>query len=115
MLLWRDVFSTFAANGGIPERHTLELQVVRPTAPTGLRARSRPARISLTWRAVTSANAYEVWRSMGAAARRPVATTVAPRYDDKHARPKVRYKYVMRVENEAGTGPFSATVRSKHR
>ena len=52
---------------------------------------------------------------MGAAAQRPVATTLAPRYDDKHARPKVRYTYVMRAENEAGTGPFSATVRSKHR
>jgi hypothetical protein len=110
-----DVFSTFAANGGIPERHTVELQVVRPSAPTGLRARSRPASISLTWRAVAGANAYEVWRSMGAAARRPIATTVAPRYDDKHARPEVTYTYVVRAKNEAGTGPFSPTVRSNRR
>jgi hypothetical protein len=40
---------------------------------------------------------------MGAAARRPVATTVAPRYDDKHTRPRVIYTYGVRAKTEAGT------------
>lgn len=106
-----DIFSTTAGGGGGPEQHFVQLEVIRPDAPEGVRAVARHGTIRVTWARVPGAASYEVWRSTGRAQRRLVARTETARYDDRHVRRGTAYAYSVRAQNDAGPGPFSAAVR----
>jgi len=111
-----DVFDAFAGGPGGQERHEVQLQLVRPAVPTGLRAsRDRRDRIVLIWRAVSGASGYEVWRSWRGGRRRLVARTAARRFDDRRAVRGIAYTYIVRATNELGAGEFSAPAVGKRR
>ena len=107
-----DIFSTFSGGGGGPEQHYLQVQIVAPGVPRNLRALGRRDGIHLKWIGVGGATSYEVWRAAGAAARRIVDTTLAPRYDDRRTRPHVAYTYFVKARNDAGAGGPSHAVRA---
>src|SRR5439155_482167 len=107
-----DIFSTFSGGGGGPEQHYLQVQIVAPGVPRNLRALGRRDGIHLKWIGVGGATSYEVWRGAGAAARRIVDTTLAPRYHDRRTRPHVPYTYFVKARNDAGAGGPSHAVRA---
>jgi hypothetical protein len=111
-----DLFDAFGGGPGGLERHQVQLQVVVPAAPIGLRAsHNRRDRVVVTWRPVRGATAYQVWRSRRGVRRRLVARTVKARVDDRRVVRRVAYAYVVRATNEAGRGPFSTRVVGKRR
>jgi hypothetical protein len=111
-----DLFDAVAGGPGGQERHEVQLQLVRPRAPTGLHAsRSRHDRIVLTWRKVPGATGYQVWRSRHGIKRRLLSPTTAPRFNDRHATRGIAYTYVVRATNQLGPGKFSAPAVGKRR
>jgi len=111
-----DIFSTFAGGGGAPERHFVQFAIVAPAAPRNLRAVGRQDGIHLTWSAVRGATSYEVWRSARGQAQRKIGfAPLGERYVDPTAKPRFTYTYSIRARNDAGPGPFSATVKVKRR
>jgi len=105
-----DIFSTISGN---PEQHFVELEIVAPTAPRTLHAVGRPDGIHLTWKTVPGADTYTVWRSTTRTAPRRIATTTAPKFDDRTARRQIKYVYRLKAANRAGTSAFSATASAK--
>jgi hypothetical protein len=111
-----DLFSSFPGGSSTPERHEVQLQLVPLATPTAVRATTNLRdRIRVSWRAVTSASGYEVWRSRGRQARKLVATATAPRFDDRRAVAGVVYKYVVRATSESGKSAFSAPAIGRRR
>jgi hypothetical protein len=105
-----DIFSVL---GGNPEQHFLQLEVVAPGAPRGLRAAGRRDGNHLTWNRVAGLG-YEVWRAAGTGGKRTlIGRTTAGALADLRAAHGVTYAYTVRARNEAGVGPFSAPVRAR--
>ena len=102
--------------GDTTEPHDIQLQLVVPSAPTGLRASGTATGVRLAWKRSTGAGvAYEVWRSTGSTAKKRLATTTAPTFLDRTAKRAVVYRYVVRGLNGAGAGPFSAPAAARRR
>ena len=99
-----------SAVGGDTERIDVQLQLVTPSAPTGIRAVAIRDAIRISWRPSTSADRYEVWRSTPGKPRRLIGSTPQDRFDDRTARRHVTYTYVARAVNQAGEGPFGKPV-----
>jgi hypothetical protein len=110
-----DIFSTFSGGGGGPEKHFLQLQIVAPRAPLGLRAVGKHDGIHLTWHPVRGATSYQVWRSAGHARRAPIANVRSPTYVDRRLKRGVTYTYTVRAKNQAGTGPYSTPAKAMPR
>jgi hypothetical protein len=108
-----DIFSTLAGGGGYSEKHFLQLEIVAPATPRGLRAIGRHNGIHLTWSNVRGATSYRVWRSARSQKRRLIGTSVRTRYDDLHARRRITYTYRVQARNRAGTSPPSSAVRAR--
>jgi FG-GAP-like repeat len=111
-----DLFDAFAGGPGGQERDEVQLQLVRPAAPTRLRAsRNRRDRIVVIWRAVPGATGYQVWRSRRGRGRHVVGRTFRARFDDRRVARRVAYIYAVRAVNQLGPGAFSARVVGKRR
>jgi hypothetical protein len=108
-----DIFSTLAGGGGSPEKHFVQLEIVAPASPAGLRAVGRHNGIHLTWHSVHGATSYRVWRSTRSRKRRLIGTSIRPRYADAHVRRRLKYTYSVQARNRAGTSPPSAAVRAR--
>jgi FG-GAP-like repeat len=108
-----DIFSTVAGGGGGLEQHFVQLEIVTPAAPRGLRALGRQNGIHLIWRRVPGATSYRVWRAAPSQKRRLIGTSIRPRYNDLHARRHITYTYRLQARNRAGTSPPSSAVRAK--
>jgi hypothetical protein len=111
-----DLFDAFAGGPGHLERHEVQLQIVAPLAPTGLRAsHNRRDGIVVAWRPARGATTYQVWRSRRGARRRLVARTAKARFSDRRVVRGIAYTYVVRATNEAGQSPFSKRAVGKRR
>jgi FG-GAP-like repeat len=105
-----DIFSVLSGN---PEQHFVQLEVVKPAAPRGLRAAGRRDGIHLDWSQVAGVE-YEIWRGVGAKGKRKiVGRRVGHTFNDVRASPGVTYVYVVRAVNQAGASPFSAPIRAR--
>ena len=104
-----------SGTGDSVEPHYIQLQLVAPPAPSGLRATGTRTGIRLTWKRTARATGYEVWRSAGAGQRKRIAATSAAAFVDRAAKRGVTYRYVVRAKNGAGTGPFSTSAAARRR
>ena len=105
-----DIFSVLSGN---PEQHFVQLEVVMPAAPRGLRAAGRRDGIHVSWSTLAGVH-YEIWRSVGASGKRKlVGMATGGSFVDVRAARRVTYVYVVRAVNEAGAGPFSTSVRAR--
>lgn len=107
-----DIFSVLSGN---PEQHFVQLELVPPAAPHGLRAAGRRDGIHLSW-SPDAGLRYEIWRAVGASGtRKLVGKVTGGRFDDTRAGRGVTYTYVLRARNAAGAGPFTDPVRARRR
>jgi len=105
-----DIFSVLSGN---PEQHFLQVELVQPGAPRGLRAAGRRDGNHLSWSSVAGLD-YEIWRGAGASGKRKlIGRTSGGSFIDPRAARGVTYIYVVRARNEAGVGPFSVPVRGR--
>jgi hypothetical protein len=105
-----DIFSVLSGN---PEQHFVQLEVIAPAAPHGLRAAGRRDGIHLTWTLVRGLG-YEIWRGGSTSGKRKlIGKTTGGRFVDARAVRGVTYIYAVRASNAAGAGPFSAPVRAR--
>jgi hypothetical protein len=107
-----DIFSTAAA-GGNPEQHFVQVEIVTPATPRGLRAVGRHTGIHLSWHSVPGAKSYRVWRARRNKQRRLIGTSRRPSYNDRHARRRITYRYTVQARNPAGTSPQSSAVKAR--
>ena len=106
-----DVASASAVNN--TEFVDVQLQLVVPAAPSGIRAAPIRGAIRVSWRQAPNADRYEVWRSSPGVVRRLIGTTPMSRFDDRKARRGVRYMYVARSVSPAGKSPFSTRATTR--
>jgi hypothetical protein len=102
-----------SATGGDTERIDVQLQLVLPSAPGGIRTTAVRDGIRISWRPVPNADHYEIWRSTPGRLRRMIGTTQTPRFDDHTARRGVRYVYLARAVTEAGKSAFSTPATGR--
>ncbi|HEX8411808.1 MAG TPA: fibronectin type III domain-containing protein [Thermoanaerobaculia bacterium] len=87
--------------------------VAAPAAPTNVAATdgTHAAKVAITWKAVTGASSYEVWRatssSSTSAARITTRTTLS--YDDTSAAAGTTYYYWIKARNSTGTSNLSSS------
>jgi len=104
-----------SAVGGQNEHVDVQLQLVPPARPEGVHAAGLRNGIHISWKPVTGATGYEIWRSQPGRARRLIDTTTRTRFDDRHTGRGVRYSYSVRAVNSVGKSPFSALVTARRR
>jgi hypothetical protein len=88
------------------------VQAVRlPGAPSRLSAKVSGTAVSLSWRAVTGATSYQVYRATApSGAYAALGTTAGTTYADATVSPGVTYLYAVSASNAAGEGPRSAAA-----
>ena len=93
--------------------------VVKPPAPTGLKATSGSGQVSLTWTASAGATSYNLYRgtATGAEGTTPIAKSInGTSYTNTGLTNGTTYFYKVAAVNAAGTSPLSnqatATARS---
>jgi FG-GAP-like repeat len=90
-------------------------EIVRPAVPAGLVARSVPAGIRITWRAVTAATSYTVWRATPGASYARAGATTQTSFTDRTARVGRTYRYAVQARTGAATSALSRPVTIRRR
>jgi FG-GAP-like repeat len=106
----------YSVRGGHPQQHMLQLQLVAPAKPVGVRAKQVGSTIHVTWRTFPRIASYEIWRATKQSGRRLLGRTRVTPYVDRSVRRGVVYRYWVRGVNPAGKSAFSAsaTARLRH-
>ena len=112
---WRDMVESMGGNVRIKAYtdDTDEIQIQKPSAPSGLSVSNTIASLTLKWNAVTGATGYEVYRAGTDGKYSKITTVTSTSYVDTNVKNNTQYSYKIKAYNAAGTSAFSTAASLK--
>ena len=109
---WRDMVESMGANVRI-KAYTDDVQIQKPSAPSGLSVSNTIASLTLKWNAVTDATGYEIYRAGTDGKYSKITTVTSTSYVDTNVKNNTQYSYKIKAYNAAGASAFSTAVSLK--
>ncbi len=109
---WRDMVESMGANVRI-KAYTDDVQIQKPSAPSGLSVSNTIASLTLKWNAVTGATGYEVYRAGTDGKYSKITTVTSTSYVDTNVKNNTQYSYKIKAYNAAGASAFSTAASLK--
>ena len=109
---WNDTFERWKANVRI-KAYTDDVQIQKPSAPSGLSVSNTIASLTLKWNAVKDATGYEVYRAGTDGKYSKITTVTSTSYVDTNVKNNTQYSYKIKAYNAAGTSAFSTAASLK--
>ena len=112
---WRDMVESMGANVRIKAYtdDTDEVQIQKPSAPSGLTVSNTIASLTLKWNAVTDATGYEIYRAGTDGKYSKITTVTSTSYVDTNVKNNTQYSYRIKAYNTAGASAFSTAASLK--
>ena len=112
---WRDMVESMGGNVRIKAYtdDTDEIQIQKPSAPSGLSVSNTIASLTLKWNAVTGATGYEIYRAGTDGKYSKITTVTSTNYVDTNVKNNTQYSYKIKAYNAAGTSAFSTAASLK--
>ena len=109
---WNDTFERWKANVRI-KAYTDDVQIQKPSAPSGLSVSNTIASLTLKWNAVTDATGYEIYRAGTDGKYSKITTVTSTSYVDTNVKNNTQYSYKIKAYNAAGASAFSTVASLK--
>ena len=112
---WRDMVESMGGNVRIKAYtdDTDEIQIQKPSAPSGLSVSNTIASLTLKWNAVTGATGYEVYRAGTDGKYSKITTVTSTSYVDTSVKNNTQYSYKIKAYNTACASAFSTAASLK--
>ena len=112
---WRDMVESMGGNVRIKAYtdDTDEVQIQKPSAPSGLSVSNTIASLTLKWNAVTGATGYEIYRAGTDEKYSKITTVTSTSYVDTNVKNNTQYSYKIKAYNAAGASAFSTAASLK--
>ena len=112
---WRDMVESMGANVRIKAYtdDTDEVQIQKPSAPSGLAVSNTIASLTLKWNAVKGATGYEIYRAGTDGKYSKITTVTSTSYVDTSVKNNAQYSYKIKAYNTACTSAFSTAASLK--
>ena len=109
---WRDMVESMGANVRI-KAYTDDVQIRKPSAPSGLSVSNTIASLTLKWNAVKGATGYEIYRAGTDGKYSKITTVTSTSYVDTSVKNNTQYSYRIKAYNTACTSAFSTAASLK--
>ncbi len=109
---WRDMVESMGGNVRI-KAYTDDVQIQKPSAPSGLTVSNTIASLTLKWNAVTDATGYEIYRAGTDGKYSKITTVTSTSYVDTNVKNNAQYSYRIKAYNTACTSAFSTAASLK--
>ena len=109
---WRDMVESMGGNVRI-KAYTDDVQIQKPSAPSGLSVSNTIASLTLKWNAVTGATGYEIYRAGTDGKYSKIKTVTSTSYVDTNVKNNTQYSYKIKAYNAAGASAFSTAASLK--
>ena len=109
---WNDTFERWGGNVRI-KAYTDDVQIQKPSAPSGLTVSNTIASLTLKWNAVTDATGYEIYRAGTDGKYSKITTVTSTSYVDTNVKNNTQYSYRIKAYNAAGASAFSTAASLK--
>ena len=109
---WRDMVESMGGNVRI-KAYTDDVQIQKPSAPSGLSVSNTIASLTLKWNVVTDATGYEIYRAGTDGKYSKITTVTSTSYVDTSVKNNTQYSYKIKAYNAAGTSAFSTAASIK--
>ena len=109
---WRDMVESMGGNVRI-KAYTDDVQIQKPSAPSGLSVSNTIASLTLKWNAVTDATGYEIYRAGTDGKYSKIKTVTSTSYVDTNVKNNTQYSYRIKAYNAAGASAFSTAASLK--
>ena len=109
---WNDTFERWKANVRI-KAYTDDVQIQKPSAPSGLSVSNTIASLTLKWNAVKGATGYEIYRAGTDGKYSKITTVTSTSYVDTSVKNNTQYSYKIKAYNTACTSAFSTAASLK--
>ena len=109
---WRDMVESMGGNVRI-KAYTDDVQIQKPSAPSGLSVSNTIASLTLKWNAVKDATGYEIYRAGTDGKYSKITTVTSTSYVDTNVKNNTQYSYKIKAYNAAGTSAFSTAASLK--
>ncbi len=109
---WNDTFERWGGNVRI-KAYTDDVQIQKPSAPSGLTVSNTIASLTLKWNAVTDATGYEIYRAGTDGKYSKITTVTSTSYVDTNVKNNTQYSYRIKAYNAAGASAFSTVASLK--
>ena len=112
---WRDMVESMGGNVRIKAYtdDTDEVQIQKPSAPSGLSVSNTIASLTLKWNAVKDATGYEIYRAGTDGKYSKITTVTSTSYVDTNVKNNTQYSYKIKAYNAAGASAFSTAASLK--
>ena len=109
---WRDMVESMGGNVRI-KAYTDDVQIQKPSAPSGLSVSNTIASLTLKWNAVKGATGYEIYRAGTDGKYSKITTVTSTSYVDTNVKNNTQYSYKIKAYNTACTSAFSTAASLK--
>ena len=109
---WNDTFERWGGNVRI-KAYTDDVQIQKPSAPSGLSVSNTIASLTLKWNAVKGATGYEIYRAGTDGKYSKIKTVTSTSYVDTNVKNNAQYSYRIKAYNTACTSAFSTAASLK--
>ena len=109
---WNDTFERWGGNVRI-KAYTDDVQIQKPSAPSGLSVSNTIASLTLKWNAVKGATGYEIYRAGTDGKYSKITTVTSTSYVDTSVKNNTQYSYRIKAYNTACTSAFSTAASLK--
>ena len=109
---WRDMVESMGGNVRI-KAYTDDVQIQKPSAPSGLSVSNTIASLTLKWNAVKGATGYEIYRAGTDGKYSKITTVTSTSYVDTSVKNNAQYSYKIKAYNTACTSAFSTAASLK--
>ena len=109
---WRDMVESMGGNVRI-KAYTDDVQIQKPSAPSGLSVSNTIASLTLKWNVVTDATGYEIYRAGTDGKYSKITTVTSTSYVDTNVKNNTQYSYKIKAYNAAGASAFSTDASLK--
>ena len=109
---WRDMVESMGGNVRI-KAYTDDVQIQKPSAPSGLSVSNTIASLTLKWNAVKGATGYEIYRAGTDGKYSKIKTVTSTSYVDTSVKNNAQYSYRIKAYNTACTSAFSTAASLK--
>ena len=109
---WRDMVESMGGNVRI-KAYTDDVQIQKPSAPSGLSVSNTIASLTLKWNAVKGATGYEIYRAGTDGKYSKIKTVTSTSYVDTSVKNNTQYLYKIKAYNAADASAFSTAASFK--